>query len=74
MLMSYLQELMKSITISPANQINSTYIQITFEKVSVNSCIISLMMSDLIVCCFETIDIFLIRMSNGLHNCTFVTP
>ena len=50
------------------------YIQITFEKVSVNSCIIRLMMSDFIVCHLETMDIFLIKMSNGQHNCTFVTP
>ena len=46
----------------------------TFKKVFVNTCIISLMMSDSIVCRFETMDIFLIRMSNCLHNCTFVTP
>ena len=47
------------------------YIQTTYEKVSVNSWIINLMVSDFIVCRLEIMDIILIRISNVLHTCTF---
>ena len=53
---------------------NSIRDQIRYKKVFVNSYIISLMMSDCLVCRFEAMDIIHIRMSNGLHNYTFVTP